>query len=394
MILLNRFKHANTQKKTLDISKDTFKTKYNENLKETDLKYKEQKINKPLFLESIDNKKTTKGSYVYTELEESLDLEDSGRLNSPQKNDYSTSKVFLRVKESLKKTRKKFSTSIIKLFSNRRILDQNLIEDIETQLITSDMGLEVTEEIIALLRDKKLNCSSSRTFNTVSVIKEKLREIIVTSEAPLIINKKNKPYIILLVGVNGSGKTTTAGKLARKFQDEGNSVILAAGDTFRAAAVDQLKVWGARSNIPVISQHHGADSASVIYDAVEAARSRDIDIVIADTAGRLHNKSNLMEELKKIVRVIKKLDYTAPHEIILTIDAVLGQNSITQAEVFNDLLSITGIILTKMDGTAKGGVIFPIAKKFQIPIRFIGTGEKIEDLYRFNSIEFVNALFS
>lgn len=206
--------------------------------------------------------------------------------------------------------------------------------------------------------------------------------------------KKNMPHVILMVGVNGVGKTTTIGKLAKQFQNEGKSVMLAAGDTFRAAAVEQLQVWGQRNDVPVIAQHTGADSASVIYDAIEAARARKVDVVIADTAGRLQNKSNLMEELRKIVRVMKKIDPSAPHEIMLTLDAGTGQNAISQAKLFSDVAPVTGITLTKLDGTAKGGVIFSIADQFQIPIRFIGVGEGIDDLRPFVAQDFIEALFS
>lgn len=221
-----------------------------------------------------------------------------------------------------------------------------------------------------------------------------MAEILSQVEQPLVIDTEKKPYVILMVGVNGVGKTTTIGKLAKQFQAQGKKVMLAAGDTFRAAAVEQLQVWGERNQVPVIAQHTGADSASVIYDAIEAAKARGIDVVIADTAGRLQNKSNLMEELRKIVRVMKKIDDSAPHEIMLTLDAGTGQNAISQAKLFSDVAPITGITLTKLDGTAKGGVIFAIADQFQIPIRYIGVGEKIDDLRPFATQEFIDALFS
>ena len=221
-----------------------------------------------------------------------------------------------------------------------------------------------------------------------------MTEILVKEKNPLEIDEKNMPHVILMVGVNGVGKTTTIGKLAKQFQNDGKSVILAAGDTFRAAAVEQLQVWGQRNDVPVIAQHTGADSASVIYDAIEAAKARKVDVVIADTAGRLQNKSNLMEELRKIVRVMQKIDPTAPHEVMLTLDAGTGQNAISQAKLFSDVAPVTGITLTKLDGTAKGGVIFSIADQFQIPIRYIGVGEGIDDLRPFVAQDFIDALFS
>jgi fused signal recognition particle receptor len=227
-----------------------------------------------------------------------------------------------------------------------------------------------------------------------SLLKEEMTDILAHVEQPLQIDSSKTPYVILMVGVNGVGKTTTIGKLAKQFQSEGKSVMLAAGDTFRAAAVEQLQVWGERNNVPVVAQHTGADSASVIYDAIESAKARGVDVVIADTAGRLQNKSNLMEELRKIVRVMKKVDESAPHEIMLTLDAGTGQNAISQAKLFSDVAPITGITLTKLDGTAKGGVIFAIADQFGIPIRYIGVGEGIEDLRPFAAQNFIDALFS
>ncbi|MDF4897178.1 signal recognition particle-docking protein FtsY, partial [Vibrio parahaemolyticus] len=225
------------------------------------------------------------------------------------------------------------------------------------------------------------------------LLKEEMAEILSKVERPLEIDSNKTPYVILMVGVNGVGKTTTIGKLAKQFQTQGKKVMLAAGDTFRAAAVEQLQVWGERNNVPVIAQHTGADSASVIYDAIEAAKARGVDVVIADTAGRLQNKANLMEELRKIVRVMKKIDDSAPHEIMLTLDAGTGQNAISQAKLFSDVAPLTGITLTKLDGTAKGGVIFAIADQFGIPIRYIGVGEGIEDLRPFETQEFIDALF-
>ncbi|WHN66562.1 signal recognition particle-docking protein FtsY [Cysteiniphilum sp. QT6929] len=302
--------------------------------------------------------------------------------------------LFARLKEGLKKTRSKLGGGIGDLLLGKKVIDDDLIDDIEMQLLTADIGVEATQEIMETVRNKVSRNELQTIEALTDLIKEKLKEIITPSEKPLVIDSAHKPYVILMIGINGAGKTTTIGKLAKKFQTEGKSVILAAGDTFRAAAVEQLQVWGERNHIPVIAQHTGADSASVIYDAVQAAKSRNIDIVIADTAGRLHNKDNLMEELKKVARVMKKLDDKAPHEVMLVLDSGTGQNAIMQAEVFNKILSVTGITLTKMDGTAKGGVIFAIAKKLQLPIRFIGIGEKIDDLRPFHADDFIDALFS
>ena len=302
--------------------------------------------------------------------------------------------LFARLKDGLKKTRTKLGGGIGDLLLGKRVIDDDLIDGIEMQLLTADIGVEATQEIMETVRNKVSRNELQTIEALTNLIKDKLKEIITPSEKPLVIDSTHKPYVILMVGINGAGKTTTIGKLAKKLQGEGKSVILAAGDTFRAAAVEQLQVWGERNHIPVIAQHTGADSASVIYDAVQAAKSRHIDIVIADTAGRLHNKDNLMEELKKVARVMKKLDDTAPHEVMLVLDSGTGQNAIMQAEVFNKIISVSGITLTKMDGTAKGGVIFAIAKKLQLPIRFIGIGEKIDDLRTFNADDFIDALFS
>ncbi|WP_119329450.1 signal recognition particle-docking protein FtsY [Cysteiniphilum halobium] len=319
---------------------------------------------------------------------------DQTQATTVQPNSNDKPGLFARLKDGLKKTRTKLGGGIGDLLLGKKVIDDDLIDDIEMQLLTADIGVEATQEIMETVRNKVSRNELQTIEALTDLIKEKLKEIITPSEAPLVINDIHKPYVILMVGINGAGKTTTIGKLAKKFQTEGKSVILAAGDTFRAAAVEQLQVWGERNTIPVIAQHTGADSASVIYDAVQAAKSRHIDIVIADTAGRLHNKDNLMEELKKVARVMKKLDATAPHEVMLVLDSGTGQNAIMQAEVFNKILSVTGITLTKMDGTAKGGVIFAIAKKLQLPIRFIGIGEKIDDLRPFHARDFIDALFT
>ncbi|MDX7808166.1 signal recognition particle-docking protein FtsY [Aeromonas caviae] len=300
---------------------------------------------------------------------------------------------FARLKRSLVRTRENIGSGFFGLFSGKKI-DDDLFEELETQLLTADLGVDTTTRIIEGLvqhADRKQLKDAEALYG---LLKQDMGEMLAKVEQPLVIDTSKKPYVILMVGVNGVGKTTTIGKLAKQFQAEGKSVMLAAGDTFRAAAVEQLQVWGQRNNIPVIAQHTGADSASVIYDAIEAARSRGADVLIADTAGRLQNKSNLMEELKKVVRVMKKLDDAAPHEIMLTLDAGTGQNALSQAKLFSEAVGLSGITLTKLDGTAKGGVIFAVADKFQIPIRYIGVGEGIDDLRPFVANDFIEALFS
>ncbi|WP_445153080.1 signal recognition particle-docking protein FtsY [Aeromonas hydrophila] len=300
---------------------------------------------------------------------------------------------FARLKRSLVRTRGNIGSGFFGLFRGKKI-DDELFEELETQLLTADLGVDTTSRIIEGLvqhADRKQLKDAEALYG---LLKQDMGEMLAKVEQPLMIDTSKKPYVILMVGVNGVGKTTTIGKLAKQFQAEGKSVMLAAGDTFRAAAVEQLQVWGQRNNIPVIAQHTGADSASVIYDAIEAARSRGADVLIADTAGRLQNKSNLMEELKKVVRVMKKLDDAAPHEIMLTLDAGTGQNALSQAKLFSEAVGLTGITLTKLDGTAKGGVIFAVADKFQIPIRYIGVGEGIDDLRPFVANDFIEALFS
>ncbi|WP_429128386.1 signal recognition particle-docking protein FtsY [Aeromonas media] len=300
---------------------------------------------------------------------------------------------FARLKRSLVRTRENIGSGFFGLFRGKKI-DDELFEELETQLLTADLGVDTTSRIIEGLvqhADRKQLKDAEALYG---LLKQDMGEMLAKVEQPLVIDTSKKPYVILMVGVNGVGKTTTIGKLAKQFQAEGKSVMLAAGDTFRAAAVEQLQVWGQRNNIPVIAQHTGADSASVIYDAIEAARSRGADVLIADTAGRLQNKSNLMEELKKVVRVMRKLDEEAPHEIMLTLDAGTGQNALSQAKLFSEAVGLTGITLTKLDGTAKGGVIFAVADKFQIPIRYIGVGEGIDDLRPFVANDFIEALFS
>ncbi|KTR47542.1 cell division protein FtsY [Pantoea ananatis] len=299
---------------------------------------------------------------------------------------------FARLKRSLVKTRQNLGSGFIGLFRGKKI-DDELFEELEEQLLIADVGVETTRRIITSLTqhaDRKQLRDAEALYG---LLKTEMADILAKVEEPLNVEVKT-PFVILMVGVNGVGKTTTIGKLARQYQAEGKSVMLAAGDTFRAAAVEQLQVWGQRNNISVVAQHTGADSASVIFDAIQAAKSRGVDVLIADTAGRLQNKSHLMEELKKITRVMKKLDEQAPHEVMLTIDASTGQNAISQAKLFHEAVGLTGITLTKLDGTAKGGVIFSVADQFGIPIRYIGVGEGIEDLRPFKAEDFIEALFA
>ncbi|NIF38984.1 signal recognition particle-docking protein FtsY [Enterobacter sp. Tr-810] len=299
---------------------------------------------------------------------------------------------FARLKRSLLKTKENLGSGFISLFRGKKI-DDDLFEELEEQLLIADVGVETTRKIITSLTEGASRKQLRDAEALYGLLKDEMGEILAKVDEPLNIEGKT-PFVILMVGVNGVGKTTTIGKLARQFEQQGKSVMLAAGDTFRAAAVEQLQVWGQRNNIPVIAQHTGADSASVIFDAIQAAKARNVDVLIADTAGRLQNKSHLMEELKKIVRVMKKLDDEAPHEIMLTIDASTGQNAISQAKLFHEAVGLTGITLTKLDGTAKGGVIFSVADQFGIPIRYIGVGERIEDLRPFKADDFIEALFA
>ncbi|ODJ14145.1 signal recognition particle-docking protein FtsY [Shigella sp. FC1180] len=297
---------------------------------------------------------------------------------------------FARLKRSLLKTKENLGSGFISLFRGKKI-DDDLFEELEEQLLIADVGVETTRKIITNLTEGASRKQLRDAEALYGLLKEEMGEILAKVDEPLNVEDKT-PFVILMVGVNGVGKTTTIGKLARQFEQQGKSVMLAAGDTFRAAAVEQLQVWGQRNNIPVIAQHTGADSASVIFDAIQAAKARNIDVLIADTAGRLQNKSHLMEELKKIVRVMKKLDVEAPHEVMLTIDASTGQNAVSQAKLFHEAVGLTGITLTKLDGTAKGGVIFSVADQFGIPIRYIGVGERIEDLRPFKADDFIEAL--
>lgn len=301
--------------------------------------------------------------------------------------------LFQRMRRGLAKTRGNLSQQLAGLVGAGKRIDDDVLEEIETLLLMADVGVTATTEIVQSLTDKLERKQLKDGEAVQAALKEDLHRILEHSTSPLQLSAEKKPFVILVVGVNGVGKTTTIGKLARRFQSEGKKVMLAAGDTFRAAAVEQLQVWGERNGVPVIAQHTGADSASVIFDAVQSAQARGIDVVIADTAGRLQNKDNLMSELQKVVRVMKKLDPEAPHEVMLVLDAGTGQNALSQAQVFQQAVGVSGITLTKLDGTAKGGIIFAIARQLQLPIRFIGVGEQIEDLRPFIAEEFVQALF-
>lgn len=301
--------------------------------------------------------------------------------------------LFARLKHQLGKTRGGLTGFLATLSVGKKAINQDLLDDIEAQLLMADMGVTATREIIEHLTE---NIEQHQLDDTESVkkrLKEYLYEMIRPVSQPLHIPPEIRPFVILVVGVNGVGKTTTIGKLAKRLQNKGHSVMLAAGDTFRAAAVEQLQTWGERNKVSVIAQHTGADSASVIFDAVQAAQSRGIDVLIADTAGRLHTKSNLMEELGKVKRIMNRLDVTAPHEVLLVLDAGTGQNAINQARQFNEAVGLSGMVLTKLDGTAKGGVLFALAKQFGIPIRYIGIGETIDDLQDFDAQKFIDALF-
>ncbi|MCG9965610.1 signal recognition particle-docking protein FtsY [Shewanella cutis] len=300
---------------------------------------------------------------------------------------------FARLKRGLMRTSENIGSGFIGLFRGKKI-DDELFEELEEQLLIADVGVETTSRLINSLTEHASRKQLKDAEALYDLLRDEMQKTLDPVAIPLVPENANGPFVILMVGVNGVGKTTTIGKLAKQYQRQGKSVMLAAGDTFRAAAVEQLQVWGQRNNIAVVAQHTGADSASVLFDALQAAKARKIDVLIADTAGRLQNKSHLMEELKKVVRVMKKLDPDAPHEVMLTLDASTGQNAISQAQLFQEAVGVTGMTISKLDGTAKGGVVFAIADKFKIPLRYIGVGEQIDDLRTFNSKEFIDALFT
>ncbi len=302
--------------------------------------------------------------------------------------------MFARLRDGLSRTRHSLTDGVADLVQGSKAIDADLLEEIETTLLVADVGVEATHEIIDYLTDQIAFNNLKDADALMTALHDRMQAILAPASHPLEIPDDIRPYVILMVGINGAGKTTTIGKLAHRFQQQGKTVMLAAGDTFRAAAVEQLQTWGERNNVPVIAQQQGADSASVIFDALQSATAQNMDILIADTAGRLHTQSNLMEELKKIKRVMGKLDEKVPHEVMLVVDAGTGQNALNQAREFDEAVGLTGITLTKLDGTARGGIVFAIAKKTGIPIRFVGVGEGIENLREFDAKEFVDALFN
>ncbi len=298
-----------------------------------------------------------------------------------------------RLRERLSRTRSGLTEGLSSLLLGKKAIDDELLEELETRLLLADVGVDATRKIIGRLTERVSRKQLTDADTLIDALREELLAIIEPVSQPLEISESEHPFVILMVGINGAGKTTTIGKLAKQLQNQDRRVMLAAGDTFRAAAVEQLQVWGERNDIPVVAQHSGADSAAVIHDALQAARSRGVDVLIADTAGRLHTQQGLMDELAKVKRVMQKIDPEAPHEVMLVLDAGTGQNALSQAVQFHELMSLTGITITKLDGTAKGGVLFAIAKRLGVPIRFIGIGEGIDDLRVFDAGEFVNALF-
>ncbi len=344
-------------------------------------------------LEPIPELETISESEPVSELEA---VEESAEPETSTDNTENTPEVkvgfFEKLKRGLSKTRQQIGGGFLSLFTGKQI-DDELYEELETQLLMADVGMDTTVKLIESLTDHADRKQLKDAEALYDLLKQDMTEILAKADQPLVVENEDGPFVILMVGVNGVGKTTTIGKMAKQFQQQGKSVMLAAGDTFRAAAVEQLQVWGERNDVPVVAQHTGADSASVIFDAYQAAKARNVDVLIADTAGRLQNKENLMQELEKIVRVLKKMDAAVPHEVMLTIDATTGQNAMSQTKLFNEAVGLTGISLTKLDGSAKGGVIFSVASQFDIPIRYIGVGEGVDDLREFEHKSFINALF-
>lgn len=300
---------------------------------------------------------------------------------------------FNRMRAGLSKSRKNLAEGMVSILIGGKEIDDELLEEVEDQLLVADIGVSATNRIIKSLTEQTARGDLIYAHSLYKALQTELVDILTPKVAPLIIDTSKKPFVILVVGVNGVGKTTTIGKLAKRLQGEGKSVMLAAGDTFRAAATEQLQIWGERNHIPVVAQGHGSDSASVIFDAMQSAKAKNIDVLIADTAGRLQNKTHLMAELEKVVRVMRKADPSAPHEGMIVLDAGTGQNAINQVELFNEVVPLTGITITKLDGTAKGGVVFNIAETTDVPIRYIGVGESIDDLRAFSPKQFVAALF-
>ncbi len=299
-----------------------------------------------------------------------------------------------RFKQGLSKTRHQLGDGLGRLLLGKKEIDATVLDDLEEMLLGADLGIETTTFLLKQVSDDLARNQLADGDAVYKALKMRLQAMLCINAPPLSASTDNSPFVILMVGVNGAGKTTTIGKLAKQYQQEGKKVLLAAGDTFRAAAVEQLQVWGTRNQVTVVAQHTGADSASVIFDAINAAKARSIDVLIADTAGRLHTQSNLMEELKKVKRVMKKIDPALPHETMLVLDASIGQNALIQARQFHEAIGLTGIIMTKLDGTAKGGIMFAIANELRIPFRYVGLGEGIDDLRPFDASQFVNAIFN
>lgn len=324
---------------------------------------------------------------------QSTSIIQSNETENIQEEEPKKGSFFSRMKEGLSKSRKNLADGMVNILIGGKEIDDELLEEVEEQLLVADIGVEATRTIITNLTERTARGDLIYSHSLYKALQEELVALLAPRVKPLHIDPAKSPYVILVVGVNGVGKTTTIGKLAKRLQGEGKKVMLAAGDTFRAAATEQLQIWGERNNIAVVAQGHGADSASVIFDAFESARAKGVDVLIADTAGRLHNKGHLMQELTKVKRVMQKIDATAPHEVMLVVDAGTGQNAINQVEMFDEAVGLTGLTITKLDGTAKGGVLFNIASRTHVPIRFIGVGEKIDDLRPFSAKSFVAALF-
>lgn len=317
----------------------------------------------------------------------------SPEVTSVQSPDVPATNFFSRIKQGLTKTRHQLGEGVARLFLGKKTIDASLLEELETLLISADTGMEITTAFLDTISNDLKRNELADGETVLHSLRQQMLSLLQSREKPLVIPDK-KPFVILMVGVNGAGKTTTIGKLAKHFQQAGKKVMLAAGDTFRAAAVEQLQVWGERNEIPVVAQQTGADSASVIFDAFQSAKARGMDILLADTAGRLHTQDNLMEELKKIKRVLQKIDPEAPHEILLVLDASIGQNALNQAKQFHEAMQLTGIVMTKLDGSAKGGILFAIANALPVPFRYIGVGEGIEDLQPFQAAQFIGAIFN
>ena len=348
----------------------------------------------------LDSKNGSKDSNINETLEQQTEQEVQTRTESISEKEIQTEEtappkkesLFKRLRSGLSKTGNALTSGMGDIILGKKKIDDDVLEELETRLLMADVGIEATQRIIKDLTQRTSRNELADVDALMSALHQEMSDILIPVAKPLEINSSHQPTVILLVGINGAGKTTTIGKLAKKFQNEGKSVMLAAGDTFRAAAVEQLEVWGERNNIPVVAQGTGADSASVIYDAMESAKARNIDVLLADTAGRLHTQTNLMEELKKVKRVMQKIDANAPHETMLIVDASIGQNALAQAKEFDNALGLTGITVTKLDGTAKGGILFAIAEQVKIPVRYIGVGESIDDLQIFEASEFTTAL--